>query len=854
MTTHSRLTTGSTVDRQLPDHLVELPGGEWAVWKWLCLRASGFSCHLVLQLAASGCGVAADRALFLEREAENARKESLEAFRLALEQTTDEGKRRCLLRALKQLSRGRTPEEMSTSLKPFRNQFADLSLQAKDAGNQFQREFQSSVLDISTKVRNIGGDSRFRQAVLLQNREALRRVARSFAQYPTGQSKRGFKERQNEELIANYLQRYCLKNDTIGFFGPVGWAKVVSGKADLVVKPGPALVSTSSIRFENWCIEALANKMAENKSLRPWMAPRLLPYFSIDRNSLYSPGGISTGLGSLHAEILRRCNGDKTARQIALEVLALTPNIVRVESQVYATLNDLESKGIICWSFEVPICLHPERRLRNLLEQIEKEELREPLVEQLNVLDKHRENINLAVGDADKLDRAIEDMDKIFTQITGRAPSKSPGAMYASRTLIYQDCQRDLRVEIGSDFIAALGSPLSLLLSSARWFTYRAAAAYRQAFEKTYRELCQKSDSGSVDLLQFWARIEPLLFDPDRRVFNGVVADFQNRWEQIFRLPNGQRRVEYRAAELKPLIDGFFAAPHAGWQLAAYHSPDVMIAATSIEAINAGDYQFVLGEVHLATNTLRFSFAVSQHPHPEELFVAIKHDLPAPRVLPVPPKRWPRYTNRTAIVLRSPEDYCLEVSCDSPADCLRSQVIPVSSLLVKNSPNGLVVQTRDRSLEFDIIEFFGEILSGAAVELMKIMHPCKYTPRVSIDRLIVSRESWLFLARDIHFINEEDEHRRYLEARRWMGTHDLPRFVFVKVPVEIKPFYVDFDSPIYVEILVKMIRRVLARDRALGQFTVTEMLPAPRHVWLPDAEGNTYTSELRMVMRDLVKF
>lgn len=84
-----------------------------------------------------------------------------------------------------------------------------------------------------------------------------------------------------------------------------------------------------------------------------------------------------------------------------------------------------------------------------------------------------------------------------------------------------------------------------------------------------------------------------------------------------------------------------------------------------------------------------------------------------------------------------------------------------------------------------------------------------------------------------------------------MRKHGLPRFVFAKVPVEVKPFYVDFDSLIYVEILTKMIRRTLASDRANEPITVTEMLPAPHELWLPDHQGCKYTSELRIVAKDL---
>jgi hypothetical protein len=105
----------------------------------------------------------------------------------------------------------------------------------------------------------------------------------------------------------------------------------------------------------------------------------------------------------------------------------------------------------------------------------------------------------------------------------------------------------------------------------------------------------------------------------------------------------------------------------------------------------------------------------------------------------------------------------------------------------------------------------------------------------------------------MEFIRPEAEHERYLQAGRWMRRHGLPRFVFVRVPVEVKPFYLDFESPIYVEIFIKMIRRMLASDSKQGRVTLIEMLPTPEQVWLPDADGRTYTSELRIVAWDLAE-
>jgi hypothetical protein len=60
-----------------------------------------------------------------------------------------------------------------------------------------------------------------------------------------------------------------------------------------------------------------------------------------------------------------------------------------------------------------------------------------------------------------------------------------------------------------------------------------------------------------------------------------------------------------------------------------------------------------------------------------------------------------------------------------------------------------------------------------------------------------------------------------------------------------------FDSPVYVEIFIKMVRRILSSDSTEGRVTLTEMLHAPEQVWLPDADGRTHTSEFRIVAWDL---
>jgi len=78
----------------------------------------------------------------------------------------------------------------------------------------------------------------------------------------------------------------------------------------------------------------------------------------------------------------------------------------------------------------------------------------------------------------------------------------------------------------------------------------------------------------------------------------------------------------------------------------------------------------------------------------------------------------------------------------------------------------------------------------------------------------------------------------------------------VKSPVEQKPFYVDFDSVVLVNLLSKVVRQSEQRQQSegaegAGAISVTEMVPGPQEVWLPDASGNLYTSELRIAVIDL---
>lgn len=179
----------------------------------------------------------------------------------------------------------------------------------------------------------------------------------------------------------------------------------------------------------------------------------------------------------------------------------------------------------------------------------------------------------------------------------------------------------------------------------------------------------------------------------------------------------------------------------------------------------------------------------------------------------------------------------------------RSHVIGAGEFVVtRNAEQQLVVRTADGRWEFDALAFFEMYIVIASVGHFHIIKSVgNHTSRISIGRLVIARERWRFEPAELPFLALESRLEPFVAAYRWARKIGLPRFVFVKTPEEPKPFFVDFHSPVFVEVFVKMARHASA-------ITITEMVPDVTQAWLPDAEGQRYTSELRLAVCDDVPF
>lgn len=857
------ISAAPTVDRgqpgDFPSHLVPLPGERWGLWRWFCLRGAGFPAQEVLGLAAPEISRAADRVLDAEAVVEARRQEAIDHLQSGFEEQEKEERFR-RSRAIARLKKGRPPRPRDAG-GPSVDAFTTALDDRETALASFEQSFERGIEALGGELRKVAANDRFRQAVAWQNRHALETGVDALLRQPVDGG-RNSQERQHEQMITAYLQRYTTKNDSIGWFGPMAWGQFVTEGEPIVARPGTSLVEASIVRFENWCVDEVAAVLLGDQALRPWLKPRIVPFFVL-QGDLYIPlQGSPRQLDGQELALLEACDGRHNANHLADELVSRPELGFESREAVLARLEEMAGRGMILWQPELPMVRRPERALRQMLEAVDDAAIREPRLARVDELESHRDKIAAATS-SEELQAALESLESWFSELTGGPSTRLQGKPYAGRTLIHQDCRRSLDLELGPALLGELGPPLSLVLMTARWFTYELSQRWTAELTRAYHELRQESGKPVVPLFHYFQRIRPLLLKADVDLVKEVAEELRQRWSTLLDLDGDERRVERDSVSLRQRLEEIFPAPGPGWKHAREQCPDIMIAATGEEAIRRGDYLFVLGEIHLATNTLRTRLFCESHPDPSVLLDAITQDIPEPTVLPWLPRRRSEEraedglgirlaptSGRLDFGLMSAKDLRVPLDLEPPANP-ESETAFVGDFVVLEKGGALHVQSLDGRHDFGIMDFLDIGFSAQIINSFRILGRARHVPRVTIDRLVVQRESWRLPVGEIPFAGARSEQERFLGARRWARELGLPRFVFARSPYENKPFFVDFESPPAVEIFCRVARRALDRGGPGTDIGVSEMLPDVTSCWLKDAAGQRFTSELRVVAVDL---
>jgi hypothetical protein len=717
---------------------------------------------------------------------------------------------------------------------------ADVYLMGGVDRAEFLAAFDTATGEITAQLCDIAANPVFREAVTWQNTGVLHQLdwlARTGPDTP-----RNSRLRQVEIVITRYWQRYCGKNDTIGFFGPLCWVGFDPDGPPVRATLGSGLVRDRVVDLEWRVLTAFAGTLAADPRYRPWLPVRRQPHLALDGNRLLRIGARPQELSAAAAALLEAADGTRSARQLAARVIDSGTSGLRKESDAFLILEQLAEQDLLRWGLSLPLSIAAEHRLRESLAAIEDPVLRAEASARLEPLLAARDELAAAGGDSVAVGAAMRRLEDLSVELTGGPAKHRPGATYAGRGVAYEDTTRDLDLTFGAPVLDALAPALAPLLQAARWLT----AALAEVGETVSRELFSDAGTDTVPLGELWVLARGALLSDGPAT--SVLAEFTRRWSKLLGLDRaGGGRVTVDSAELAILVDEAFPAETPGWSGGRLHSPDLQLCAESVDALARGEFTAVLGELHAAWVTCDGGFFTRFHPEPDAIRAALRRDL-GDRILLLYPPDFPELTARGVSLLDNPGDFRLAFAA-APTPTLAG-VLPIAGLNVSLVDDRLVARAPD-GRTWPLLELLGPVLAELAVNAFSLAGAGRHTPRVTVDRLVLLRETWRTTIGESGLaVQPKSAGDRYLAVRRWREELGLPERVFVRVGTEIKPCYVDFTSPAYVAAFLAMLRSAHGTAGDGVRLSISELLPDPDQAWLTDADGLRYFSELRLTVRD----
>lgn len=645
----------------------------------------------------------------------------------------------------------------------------------------------------------------------------------------TGERPSVSRRNERERVVSRYAQRYATKNESIGFFGPVAWGRFESGAGTLAWK-GDLGVRAATVSFEVWAVVELARVWALDPVVRPHLPVRVNPSCAVVGATLSRPRRAPLDLDAPALAMLAEVSGYRSVTEV---LVAAGRTGEHGTASLAAAMDRLGAAGVLLIGFPVPFADDPEQHLRAAVGRVADPDVRALLLARLDRLDETRLRVRDVFADPDKLRAALSELSDAVIDAGGTAV-RSIGKHGLGRTPVYLDCRRDLDVTVGAPLLADLAEPLGVLLDSADWLAAQVADVVAAGLRQRLRDLRRTRDR--VTLAELQAAATDILV-PGNSLVASVLEDFQLRWSEL--VPTkGTDPVRLPVAESRSLVDALFPRRVPAWSAARHHTPDLMLSRDP-----EGD-QWVLGELHVALNTLESRLFATQCEWRDELVAATASDFAAGRIVPLYPPDGAANNSRTypppALDPRTGFDYWSYAADAGHEHGHRS--VASTAVVVHEIDGELFGVTGDRKAP--VTEYFGEFLTALVVNLFKIRPPSPHAPRVYLGDLLVCRESWCLPAAAVPVPSSRAKDHSYRSLQEWARANVMPRHVFVHVPGEPKPIYVDFAAPALLDNLARLVRAAAAAGVSL---TITEMNPAPDELWLTDAAGRRYTTEFRAV-------
>ncbi|GIJ62220.1 lantibiotic dehydratase [Virgisporangium aurantiacum] len=713
---------------------------------------------------------------------------------------------------------------------------------AAGAADRPASDGRASAGRASDRLAAIVRTPRFREAVTWQNLPLMSNWLADYAARLAHGPAPLRHRRKREIQLARYVQRYTVKNDTIGFFGPIAWGRLAPDDPGVVSVHGGGAEASRSVHFEAWAIERLARRWSGDPDIRAHLCPTRDPSAVLLPDRLVLPRRRPVRLDAEEHAVLLHCDGRSTPEQVLRRVRESHPALGFASVlEIRSILARLVERGGARWTLDLPLDDLMETALADRLRALPDSPARTRYLDRLAALDRRRRHLATTRAPEELAER-LTGLTTLVEELTAAPAWHGKLTRPDGRGVVWMDTVVDRDVRLGGGAIAELARPLELLLRCCRWITWRVAEETRAAAAAVLGR-----EGSRLPVAMLLAELAPELSPRSSGLLTRVVRELQARVAKILGAGSGEREQRVRSGTIADAWTDAFGAPGPGWTAARIHSPDVMLAAAGEDAANRGDFRWVIGEIHVAVNTLDNRVFVRNQAHPGQIEALVARTFDhGRRFVPAFPTHWPGISARgyPPLTVDVPDRFVywsLEPQDVLPADVPR---IPVARLEAVARDGDVVVVDHHGDPVAPFVEFIGELLSFLVGNAFHPFAPAPYTPRVVIDRVVVNRETWrLTAARMLTGVPAAGGERRLVANLRAGG---LCRFVFVWVPGERKPVFCDLDSGLLVGNVLRLVRRLPPEAEVRFQ----EMLPDFGGLWLCDPRRDRYTSEFRMVAVD----
>ena len=635
--------------------------------------------------------------------------------------------------------------------------------------------------------------------------------------------------RARERHLALYLQRVCAKNDTLSEFGPHGWGTAGRASESLQIHSLPGIARRETFP-ERWTAHGLAAAINADPQTRIEVAPRLHPIVRLDAGQFVnSETGEAFPLQMETFDLLARCDGVAPAWSLGCDS---------------SLLGDLADRNLIRWQMEVP-AIEPYA-LSVLLADVSAWRdgpTRSRWLDFLQPLVALSDDFAEVTEPTARLALITEASDRLETLGSHKDSSRF---LYAATNPIGEECFRETNFTINEtllDEVAQDAAPwIDLWRDNYAYVASRVAAGLRGLLEQAPLQ------DGALPLpafLRHCAQLQMPLTGPGLISFAHLAfREVKAAFAEVLHPHREKAEYELTAQDCH-FVRQKFVYDH--FDEYTYPSADLQLGAASVAAVNRGDYQWVLAELHPSVALLHHGFYWSC-PDPAALRQALTSTM----------RGQPNFhfgyfavdfTATTAVRLFDAlPDLTYFVAPQRGAPEWKT-VPPAEAEVFVDQKNGDVGLRRRGSREY-----LGSFARAWTIPLG--FHPFSFslgehTPRLRCGQVVVQRRSWTVTLEELGKGDFTGVSRDLVVAvERLRAARDLPRYIYIR-PTEqalrrtggegrdkdTKPVYVDLESYLFLEIFHRWLVKA-------GELEVSEMLPTPEQLLWQEADGRR-TFELR---------